>query len=194
VPVDALEGGDGPAARPVSDIVPRLVDRGVRTDTLDALKRVNAELWRLEDRARSTRCPASEIVAIKRAIDAANAERHVLIDAVDEQLGYQPGPDAYVDHSQTVGELCDRLTILELKIAKSSRLMDNVGFDPATRSRLSTEEGRLRRWYDHMARCLANLLADMADGYAVPPPRREFKMYNDPLLNPVSRQEGMITG
>jgi len=99
--------------------------------------RVNTELWRLEgleDRARSTRCPAFEIVAVKRPIDAANAERHVLIDALDEQLGYRPGPDAHVIHSQTVGELSDRLTILELKIEKSLSLMGNAGFDPATRS------------------------------------------------------------
>ncbi len=49
----------------------------------------NIRCWHLEDDVRRTDLPDSEIVAIKRKIDATNQERNNLMDKVDEILWNQ---------------------------------------------------------------------------------------------------------
>lgn len=51
----------------------------------------NIKLWHCEDEVRRTDLPDSEIVKIKRRIDATNQERNDLIDKVDEIIQRESG-------------------------------------------------------------------------------------------------------
>jgi hypothetical protein len=130
--------------------------------------------------------------AVKRAIDRENARRHRLIDAVDAALcataaPYRPA--AQRCYSETLGELCDRLLILDLKIGNLQRLALDAELPPAESARCRDHHQHQTRWRLHLQQCLAQQLADHRSGRALLAPRAEFKLYNEPLLNPVTRGE-----
>jgi hypothetical protein len=166
-----------------------------RTGTSEALGELRAgheRLWALEDCARSTSADDGEIARVKRAIDRENARRHRLIDAVDAALSATASPyrpSAQRCYSETLGELCDRLLILDLKIGNLQRLALDVEL-PAAESTCCRERlAHQTKWRLHLQQCLAEQLADHRTGRAVLAPRAEFKLYNEPLLNPVTRGE-----
>ncbi len=100
-----------------------------------------------------------------------------------------PGPANRPQHSETPGELCDRLLIIALKRANAERRAREADLAPTARERCKIGAARLRRWQAHLHRCLSELLADIDAGRAALAPRWEFKMYNDSELNPVIRAE-----
>src|SRR5215813_14201455 len=86
----------------------------VPPELLLRLQYLHRRQWELEDNARSINATSDQIAAIKGLIDASNTERHRLIDAIDAATGIvHAGPGRL--YSETVGELCDRLLILDLK-------------------------------------------------------------------------------
>jgi hypothetical protein len=88
-----------------------------------ALHETNRRLWALEDAVRDPELPAEAVRDHKRAIDAANLERHAAIArldrAVDAAYGPQrePGDPRAVVDSQSVGAMVDRLSVIALKVA-----------------------------------------------------------------------------
>jgi hypothetical protein len=163
------------------------------SEVLSDLRAAHEQLWALEDCARSTSADDAEIARVKRAIDRENGRRHRLIDALDAALraGVAPcRPPAQRCYSETLGELCDRLLILDLKIANLQRLTQDVELPSAESARCSERHAHQARWRAHLQQCLAEQLADHGTGRALLAPRAEFKLYNEPLLNPVTRAEG----
>lgn len=160
---------------------------------LATLRERHQALWALEDRARSQRATEREITEIKRGIDGENGARHKLIDRADRALASAttavPAAGARRS-SETAGELCDRLIILGLKIANTGKLAQDPGLPAAERERCAQNLQRMTDWRAHLHACLNDLLADLARGAVVLPPRSEFKLYNEKLLNPVTRTEG----
>lgn len=150
--------------------------------------RFNCLLWREEDKARRQDVPASDIAAGKRRIDAYNQQRNDAVEAIDEALlaalaGVEPAPDARLS-SETAGAMIDRLSILALKIhhmrEQTLRLDAGAAHVEACTARLA----RLAVQRADLAGCLDRLLSEAGEGRAYFKVYRQFKMYNDPALNP----------
>lgn len=150
--------------------------------------RFNSLLWAEEDLARRRDVPDSEIAANKRAIDGHNQKRQNAIESIDEELlqrlaGVQPAADAW-QNSETAGSMIDRLSILSLKIdsmrLQTQRTDAGAAHVDACRQKLEILLSQRR----DLQRCLDRLLADAVRGRAFFKVYRQFKMYNDPALNP----------
>lgn len=152
--------------------------------------RFNCLLWREEDKARRQDVPAADIAEGKRRIDAYNQQRNDAVEAIDEAIlgalasaGVTPGPDARLS-SETAGAMIDRLSILALKIhhmrEQTLRLDAGAAHVDACAARL----GRLVTQRADLSGCLDRLLFETRDGRAYFKVYRQYKMYNDPALNP----------
>jgi hypothetical protein len=146
----------------------------------------NRLLWDQEDLARRRLAPDSEIAGNKRAIDAHNQKRNDAIERIDELLLQelpQPRKDARLN-SETVGAMIDRLSILSLKIRNMRLQTERKDVD---RAHIEACEAKLERFIEQrkdLAGCLDRLLAEAARGESTFKVYRQFKMYNDPALNP----------
>lgn len=150
--------------------------------------RCNCLLWDEEDLARRIRVSDTEIAANKRAIDGHNQKRNDAIERIDEALlevlaGVARSPGARLN-SETAGSQIDRLSILSLKIhhMRLQSLRTDVG-----RAHLDNCGARLARFLEQrrdLAGCLDRLLTESSRGQAWFRVYRQFKMYNDPSLNP----------
>lgn len=160
----------------------------------------NRSLWAQEDLARRTQAPDAEIVANKRAIDRHNQARNDAIERIDEFLLSALGlvdpatlasalPRSTVAagarlNSETAGSMLDRISILGLKIAAMREQTQRTDVDEAHRLACAERLQRLVQQRDDLGACYDELLADSRAGRAYFKVYRQFKMYNDPRLNP----------
>lgn len=166
------------------------------TNTLDPDLRVHIEsnhkynslLWKEEDEARRIDVPDSSIAKNKRAIDGFNQNRNDAIERIDEVIlsflsNVTVNKDARLN-SETAGSMIDRLSILSLKIKamKEQTMRTDTGAEHIEACQLKLE--RLNEQRKDLAACLDNLLDDFSTGHAFYKVYRQFKMYNDPMLNP----------
>ncbi|MDH3513617.1 MAG: DUF4254 domain-containing protein [Gammaproteobacteria bacterium] len=150
--------------------------------------RYNSLLWEQEDQARRRDVPDSEIAANKRAIDGFNQNRQNAIESIDVELlqrlsGVKPDADAW-QNSETAGSMIDRMSILSLKIF-SMRLQTqrtDAGPEHVRACREKLEILVVQR--ADLQQCLDRLLAQALAGRVYFKVYRQFKMYNDPALNP----------
>ncbi|MCG2586858.1 DUF4254 domain-containing protein [Massilia sp. TS11] len=153
----------------------------------------NCQLWDEEDRARRTDVGAAAIAASKRLIDQANQQRNDAVEAIDEAIllaGLPVGAQARL-HSETAGAMIDRLSILALKVYHMCEQTARTDVDPGHVARCHDKLLRLKLQRSDLAGCLQRLLAELAAGRAYFKVYRQFKMYNDPTLNPyLSGQRG----
>lgn len=150
--------------------------------------RCNTALWGEEDRARRTDVPESEIVRCKRAIDRYNQRRNDAVEMLDQRLlaaldTTVPAPDARLS-SETAGAMTDRLSILALKIHHMRLQTERDDADEAHLRRCRDKLSVLIEQRADLAGCLDRLLWEARCGAAVFKSYRQFKMYNDPTLNP----------
>jgi hypothetical protein len=155
---------------------------------IEANHRCNILLWDEEDLARRRDVADSAIAANKRAIDGYNQRRNDAIERLDEALlarlaDVTPAGGAW-HNSETAGSIVDRLSILALKrfhmAAQTRRADAGAQHVAACRDKLAL----LTQQRDDLGRCLDALLERAAQGEAFWRIYRQFKMYNDPALNP----------
>ena len=185
-PSAANGSGAGPAQRSAAT-APPFVDE--LWHWIERNHRCNIALWDEEDRARRTDVPDAEIARCKRSIDRHNQRRNDAVEAIDrcllEALGDRAAaPPGARLHSETPGAMIDRLSILSLKIHHMRLQSQRVQAGAAHVRECSEKLQRLRLQRDDLGNCLDRLLHELVDGRACFRLYRQFKMYNDPALNP----------
>ncbi len=155
---------------------------------VDANHRYNSLLWDEEDRARRLDVGPAEIAASKRLIDRHNQLRNDAVEAIDEAvlaaLATVTPDDSARLSSETVGAMIDRLSILALKIF---HMRQQTRRPDASTAHIDTCRAKLQRLMaqrNDLACCLDQLLNETQSGQAYFKVYRQFKMYNDPSLNP----------
>lgn len=176
---DARLLGSAPALRPASDELAAAISDNHHWNEL---------LWKTEDQARRTDVPDRHIVRAKRAIDRYNQRRNDAVERIDDALlrelaGTRCRPAARL-HSETAGAMIDRLSILSLKIFHMHAQATRRDAGTEHLSVCSAKLQVLQAQRHDLADCLGQLLRAIASGDAYFKPYRQFKMYNDPNLNP----------
>jgi hypothetical protein len=150
----------------------------------------NYLLWHQEDMARSPDASDATMAAVKRRIDKLNQERNDWIEKLDDCLirkmeswGTRPRPRAKLN-TETPGSAIDRLSILALRIYHMEEQAQRSDATPEHRARAGEKLTILGEQLKDLSESLGELLADVAAGRKRLKVYRQFKMYNDPTLNP----------
>lgn len=150
----------------------------------------NFRLWHQEDIARSPDIAPAALAGVKRAIDQLNQRRNDLIERLDDFLIAElsaakvaPLPDARLN-TETPGSVVDRLSILALRLY---HMEEQVGRSSAGAEHTAKVKARLevlRDQHHDLATSLRELLGDIFAGRKRLKVYHQFKMYNDPTMNP----------
>lgn len=147
----------------------------------------NTKLWNEEDLARRQKVSDTEIVNNKRAIDNFNQARNDYIEKIDDfiiscipilkkTLGKQ--------NSETLGAIIDRLSILSLKIFHMHKQTERKDVEKAHIKICLQKLKILNQQRQDLGICLNDLINDCNNGDRHIKQYKQFKMYNDPNLNP----------
>ena len=150
----------------------------------------NYRLWHQEDIARSRDVSDAELAQVKRNIDRLNQQRNDLIEQLDESIvselasaGVEPLADARLN-TETPGSVIDRLSILALRIYHMEEQAERDDADESHRAKATAKLDVLHEQHRDLSASLAELLGDIFAGRKCLKIYRQFKMYNDPTMNP----------
>jgi hypothetical protein len=146
----------------------------------------NFQLWHEEDIARRDDLGSERVHQAKRAIDRFNQERNNFIEKMDEMLvkALEPAESGVPRNSETPGMIIDRLSILALKEFHMHE--ETVRSDASAEhvANCSAKLARIRLQRADLIQSLGELLTEVAAGRRTFGVYYQFKMYNDPALNP----------
>lgn len=146
----------------------------------------NFALWHEEDVARRDDLGFEAVYRAKRAIDRFNQERNNYAEEMDKALValLSPPESGCPRNTETPGMIIDRLSILALKEYHMHEETVRADASEGHRAQCAGKLARIRRQRDDLTAGLAELLADVAAGRRTFSVYFQFKMYNDPALNP----------
>lgn len=149
----------------------------------------NFRLWHVEDRARRKDVDAQVIADCKYAIDKLNQKRNDLIERVDECLINMMMPllpenaqERY--NTETIGAALDRLSIQALKIYHMKEQCKRIDVGEDHVDQCNSKVLTLLQQHEDLERAILELVDEYAAGAKKPKVYFQFKMYNDPRLNP----------
>ena len=150
--------------------------------------RFNRLLWEQEDQARRHDVPTRAIAENKRAIDRYNQGRNDAVEEMDEHLlrsleAVRSDSSSRLN-SETAGAMIDRLSILSLKIFHMKKQTERRDASEAHIAQCGDKLRRLQEQRRDLQDCLDRLLREARQGRAHFKIYRQYKMYNDPALNP----------
>ncbi len=150
----------------------------------------NYLLWHQEDIARSPDVTDEEIARVKRNIDRLNQERNDHIELVDSAIislltAGDVGPvEGATLNTETPGSAIDRLSIMALRIYHLREQLERQDATPEHRRTVTERLERCRCQHADLARSLTELVDDLVAGRKFLKVYHQFKMYNDPSMNP----------
>jgi hypothetical protein len=149
----------------------------------------NYLLWHEEDKARRLDVDDSAIATVKRSIDKLNQQRNDLIEKLDEAIFAEitQAPSATTTetiNSETPGSIVDRISIMSLKVYHMDEDSRRSDIDEDHRQRSLHRLSVLKLQRNDLCTALGELLADYVAGKKTMKLYKQFKMYNDPTLNP----------
>lgn len=148
--------------------------------------RRNYNLWHEEDCARRDDQGFEYVYRAKRAIDAYNQQRNDFIERMDQFLFEQLKPDVANApvNSETPGMIIDRLSIMALKVYHMVEQTERSDVSDEHRAKCEQKLGVLRQQRADLAAILEQFLREIQEGKRAYRVYFQFKMYNDPSLNP----------
>lgn len=138
------------------------------SQSLLRLHAANHALWVLEDAVRDRTLAARVVCDMKREIDEKNLTRHAAVAAIDRAIDAQFAPHAALDdpdvvlNSESIGQMCDRASVLVLKLGAHAD---------------TAREAGVRRRMRGLTCCLDRMLAALEAGRALPQAFDEAKTY-----------------
>ena len=156
----------------------------------------NFSLWHEEDVARRDDLGFEAVYRSKRNIDRFNQERNNFAEEMDKAVvaALNPPESGCPRNSETPGMMIDRLSILALKEFHMHEETVRPGASDAHKEKCAEKLARIRRQRADLTGCLADLFADVAAKRRTFSVYYQFKMYNDPALNPQLYRNAPATG
>jgi hypothetical protein len=154
------------------------------------LHQFNFLLWHEEDVARSPDVPDRRIAEVKRTIDRFNQQRNDWIEKLDEALLEEVRREAVLlvpgaaANTETPASGIDRLSVLALRIYHYREQLERKDVTPDHRNRVQERLAGCLTQHSDLSESLAQLIDEIYSGRKVLKLYRQFKMYNDPMLNP----------
>lgn len=155
----------------------------------------NYQLWHAEDRARREDMGFEYVYLAKREIDQHNQQRNNRMEAMDEWLFIQLKPETDPTcqvHSETPGMMIDRLSILALKAYHMALQMTRKDVDELHRQTCLNKLHIIEKQQTQLHHCLLTLLLEIKNQSRTFNVYHQFKMYNDPALNPELYQKIVV--
>lgn len=151
---------------------------------------LNYLLWHEEDAARNPAAQDGEIALVKRTIDQLNQQRNDYIEQMDMWIAgalaaehVRTDPDAG-HNTETPGSAIDRLAILALRIYHLDEQLHRSEVDTQHLQMVAAKLSICRLQHVDLSHAAGQLLDDIFCGRKRHQLYRQFKMYNDPSLNP----------
>lgn len=180
------DGAEPPAAGPIESL-------------LLAQHRANFDLWHIEDAARTPGLPDAALAGHKRLIDRVNQRRNDLAEGCDlallrllRPLGL-PHPEAEL-HSESPGLMIDRLSILALKIFHTRDELTRTHAPAGHKERNTERLAILVEQRSDLQLAIERLWRRVLSSERGFKMYRQFKMYNDPNLNPAVYRSDSLSG
>jgi len=150
----------------------------------------NYLLWHEEDVARSPDVGDARIAQVKRAIDGYNQQRNDGIEKLDAAIlamlaeaKVEPQPSAR-QNTETPGSAIDRLSILSLRRYHMQEQAERTDASGEHRAKAGDRLRVIDEQHRDLSRGLRELVEDIFAGRKRLKVYFQFKMYNDPSLNP----------
>ncbi|KGP62990.1 hypothetical protein EP47_02755 [Legionella norrlandica] len=147
----------------------------------------NFQLWHAEDKARRDDMGYEFVYKAKREIDAHNQQRNNRMEAMDEWLYRALQPESHKNcpvNSESPGMIIDRLSILSLKSYHMDVQTKRQDASMEHRTTCAQKLEIIHQQRDQLALCLEELFNDVRAKTRTFRIYHQFKMYNDPKLNP----------
>lgn len=147
----------------------------------------NYQLWHAEDRARRDDMGYEFVYQAKREIDYCNQQRNDRMEAMDEWLFKLLQPVHHHScpvNSESPGMIIDRLSILALKSYHMALQTKRYDVEEAHRVLCHNRLAVIHQQLEQLAFCFDSLLEEVSEKKRTFRVYHQFKMYNDPNLNP----------
>lgn len=149
---------------------------------------MNFLLWHTEDTARRVDVGDDVIAGCKRRIDGLNQQRNDFMEKVDACVLAACAPylsgDVSRHNTEALGSALDRMSILSLKIYHMREETERKDVSEAHIAACRKKLAVLEEQRTDLGEAILDLIDDFAAGNKAPKVYYQFKMYNDPALNP----------
>lgn len=167
----------------------KLIDNKNKDDIyyhVELLSLLNTALWHEEDKARDPDASDECIADVKRKIDKLNSMRVTKVEEIDILLYSQTSFNKNaVLNTETPASVLDRLTILCLKHYHMSIEAERADSSEDIRNKCAQKFHSIKRQLNDLSEAYSVLIAEIHSGKRRYELYGQFKMYNDPELNPV---------
>lgn len=176
-----------------NDTIDKWYQNGVNIEGEGLLKLIaenhayNYQLWLAEDKARRDDKGFEFVYNAKREIDSFNQQRNNKMEEIDAWFFANLAPAPVADcklNSETPGMMIDRLSILSLKLYHMQIQSKRTEASDEHQQKCLAKVEVILLQKQYLAKCLSDFLHEILANTRTFKVYRQFKMYNDPELNP----------